>query len=104
GVAFSVAVPPRGFAYGLVLGPDLGIAYNVSLPGATLLLKGGGSAVVGIGDGGGGAFPGLHFGAALVARTGARTGLLLDVTEHIYLGVPVLSIGVGLVALPRGGR
>jgi hypothetical protein len=104
---FALAIPPQTWGDGVLLFPDLGVAYNVSLPGATLLLKGGGSAVLGLGAGGPGAFPGLHLGTTILIQTGARVGLLIDATEHWYWAdnaVRVLSIGVGVTALPRQAR
>lgn len=104
--AFVLAVPPQAWGDGvLLLLPDLGVAYNVSLPRATLLLKGGGSGVLGMGAEGAGAFPGVHLGATFLVQTGARVGLLIDATEHWYwadhAAVRVFSIGIGVTALPR---
>jgi hypothetical protein len=82
---------------------DAGVAYNVSLPGSTVFLKGGVGAAVKTSNGGPYTYLGVHFGAALLARTAGRTGLLLDFTDHIYPsgGAAFWTIGIGLAALPR---
>jgi hypothetical protein len=107
--AFALATPPQAWGDGaLLLMPDLGVAYNVSLPGATLLLKGGGSAILGASGESAGAFLGVHLGATFLIQTGARVGLLIDATEHWYWadgdGARVLSLGIGVTALPRRVR
>jgi len=107
--AFALAIPPQAWGGGgLLLLPDLGVAHDVSLPGATLLLKGGGSAILGASAESAGAFPGVHLGATFLIQTGERVGLLIDATEHWYwvdhTAVRVLGIGVGVTALPQLAR
>jgi hypothetical protein len=51
GSEVGVSLFPEALPGGLLLAPDLGPAYNISLPGATILLKAGGSAILGIGQG-----------------------------------------------------
>lgn len=89
----------------LLLLPDLGIGMSLSLPGATVVLKGGGSAIAVAGGSGAALFPGAHVGATLVLRLGRGIGLLFDATQRFYTGfgetVGVRSFGVGLTSLPR---
>lgn len=97
GAAFSLAWVPAGLAE-----CDVGAAYNVSLPGSTGFLKGGVGALVKTGGGPYTYRLGVHFGAAFLARTGERTGLLLDLTDHIYPsgGAAFWSLGIGVASLP----
>ena len=85
---------------------DVGVAYNASLPGSTVFLKAGVSAAVKGGSDGPYTYLGAHVGAALLARIGERTGLLLDLTGHVYPsgGAAFWTIGIGLASLPRAMR
>jgi uncharacterized membrane protein YdjX (TVP38/TMEM64 family) len=97
---FPEALPARA----LILAPDFGAAYNISLPLATLLVKAGGSAIAGLASDL--VFvPGFHVGAGLVARIDSRTGIRVDVIRHTYLAIgetePIWSVGLGFTSLPR---
>lgn len=88
----------------LLLAPDIGAAYDVRGTGFDLLLKGGMSALVGVG--GGFAFqPGFHIGSGLLIRSGKASGVRLDVVRHIYLinqqSEGMWSVGMGFTSLPR---
>lgn len=100
GGAFSLAAATGGLFESTV-----GLGYNISTPGSTVFLKGGVGAAVQTG-GGGHVYLGAHFGAAFLARTEARTGLLLDLACHLYPsgGAAFWTIGIGLASLPRVAR
>jgi membrane protein YqaA with SNARE-associated domain len=99
--------PEALLAGGLILAPDLGAAYNLRLGSATLLVKAGGSAFMGLG-GGFGFYPGVHAGAGLILPVEDRAGFRLDIIRHYYQvensTVPIWSVGVGITALPRISR
>jgi hypothetical protein len=105
GTELGVSLFPEALEYGaLLLAPDVGPAYNISLPGATVLLKAGASALLGLG----GVFagvPGVHLGGGVLLRAGPRAALRVDVIRHWYLSdqefEPIWSIGVGFSGLPR---
>jgi uncharacterized membrane protein YdjX (TVP38/TMEM64 family) len=108
GTEIGVSLFPEALvAAGLIIAPDLGAAYNVSLPNATVLLKAGGSGIIGLGQGLAVAIPGLHLGAGLNVRAGPRAGVRFDVIRHFYqydrrtLGM--WSLSFGLTLLPRAG-
>jgi hypothetical protein len=105
GTELGISLFPEALQFGaLILAPDVGPSYNISLPGATVLLKGGGSALLGLG-GGVAAVPGVHLGGGLLVRAGPRAALRLDVIRHWYLSEsefePIWSIGLGFTGLPR---
>jgi hypothetical protein len=105
GTEVGVSLFPQALEFGaLLLAPDLGPAYNISLPGATLLVKAGGSALLGLG-GGVGAIPGVHLGGGVLLRAGPQAALRLDVIRHFYLVEselePIWSVGLGFSSLPR---
>ena len=89
----------------LILAPDLGGAFNVSVPGATLLLKGGASALTVLAPQAAGLRVGYHVGAGLLLRMDNRTGLRVDVIRHFYQDAgeteAIWSIGLGFTTLPR---
>jgi hypothetical protein len=106
GPELSVSFFPNALiARALLFAPDFGAAYNVSLPGATLLIKAGGSALTGLATDV--VFvPGAHVGAGVVLRIGERTGIRIDATRHYYIDTGetegIWSVGFGLTALrPR---
>jgi uncharacterized membrane protein YdjX (TVP38/TMEM64 family) len=106
GTEFGVSLFPDALvAGGLIMAPDLGPAYNISLPNATVLLKAGGSAIVGLGQGLAVAIPGLHLGAGLILRAGPRAGVRFDVIRHFYRidgrTETMWSLSFGLTRLPR---
>ncbi len=100
----GVALFPDGLSAGaLVLAPDLGAAFNAPGPGVNLLVKGGLSTLVAIGDGFG-FIPGYHLGAGLIVPSGDRLGIRIDVSRHDYLfeeGARLWSVGLGFTALRR---
>ncbi|MGE0353536.1 MAG: hypothetical protein AB7I33_00505 [Gemmatimonadales bacterium] len=102
---FAVAVFPRYLAEGAaVLIPDVGAAYNLSLPGATVLLRAGASGVFVFGDGFGGALPGVHYGASLLVPLLRGFGLRVDAvgrTFALYESTRGMSLGIGITSLPR---
>jgi hypothetical protein len=102
GISLFPQVLPMG---ALVLAPDMGASYSISLPGATLLLKGGASALTLLAPQAGELRPGLHVGGGLIFRLDNRTGIRLDVIRHFYREFGetegIWSIGLGFTALPR---
>jgi hypothetical protein len=108
GPELGIGLVPRALAYrALVLTPDLGAALDLALPGADLLLKGGASAIVGLGPEAA-IYPGYHFGAAALIRAAPAMGLRVDLMRRTYLvpdGRPTFwTIGVGFSSLPRQPR
>lgn len=102
---FALSLPPQLLPFGaVVLVADVAPAYNVALPGFTLLLKAGPSVVLGGGGGGAGGLLGLHGGLGMVFQVGPRAGLRIDLLERLYVAggeayaLPSLSFGV--TALP----
>ena len=106
---FTMGFFPQYFDEGGVwLTPDLGLAANVSLPKATLLVKGGVSGVFAFGQGGGGALPGVHVGTGLLIQVIPGLGLRLEALYHRYLfefnpdyGVGAWTFGIGISSLPK---
>jgi len=107
GSEIGVALFPQALPAGvLVLAPDLGAAFNLPVPGGSLLIKAGGSALTAIGTGGVLFVPGWHVGGTVVVQTGDRSGLRIDVIRHYYLPggeqiEPIWSVGLGFAVLPR---
>jgi hypothetical protein len=106
GTELGVSLFPEALvAGGLIVAPDIGPAYNLSLPNATILLKAGGSGIIGLGSGLAAAIPGLHLGAGLVVRAGPRAGVRFDVIRHFYRidgrTQGIWSLSFGLTLLPR---
>ena len=109
GFELSLATIPMTVPLGmLVLAPDVGAAYNVSLPGATLLVKGGASLLLAGSPYGFAGGVGGYFGAGAIVRLGPRVGLRLDVTQR-YLStdgdvasrtLPLLGMSMGLTSIP----
>lgn len=92
----------------LALAPDLGASYNLPLPGGSLLIKAGGSALGALATAGVLFVPGFHMGGTVVVQTGNRSGLRIDVIRHYYLPgggeiEPIWSAGLGFALLPRVG-
>jgi hypothetical protein len=87
----------------LVMAPDFGVAYNISLPAATLLLRGGGGALVGLGGGVHAFFPGAHLGGGALVHLDRGLALRADVLKRWYLvdggTEPYWSIGLGFSVL-----
>jgi hypothetical protein len=105
GPELGVSLFPKALAARiLVWATDVGAAYNISVPGVTVLIKGGGSALTGLSSD---VFflPGVHLGAGAIIRLDKRTGLRLDAIRHLYFEdgetEPIWSIGLGFCSLPR---
>jgi hypothetical protein len=104
GSELSVSLFPQALAVrALVLAPDLGAAYNMSVPRSTLLVKVGASALVGLNTDI--IFvPGAHVGAGIVLRIDERTGIRIDATRHYYFDTGdsevIWSLGFALASLP----
>jgi hypothetical protein len=105
GLELGVAIFPEYLAFpALVAAPDGGAAFNVSLPGGTLLLRGGAGALVALGRGLNTTFyPGVHLGAGAIIRIDRRTALRADALKRWYMTegetVPFWSIGLGFSVL-----
>jgi uncharacterized membrane protein YdjX (TVP38/TMEM64 family) len=104
GTEVGVALFPQALvARALLLAPDFGASYNLSLSGATVLAKGGLSMLVGLG-GGFEFLPGFHFGGGAIIRAEERLAVRLDVTRHFYQVEGrthgVWSFGLGFAVLP----
>ena len=105
---FDVGLYPQFLrAGGVVLTPDLGLAYNAGVPGAILLLKAGASGIFALSGNNGAALPGFHGGAALIVPVASGLGLRF---EGLYRGFLLLSgygpvgsfsAGIGITSLPR---
>jgi hypothetical protein len=108
GTEIGIALFPEALPAGvLAIAPDLGAAYNFTVPGGSVLIKAGGSAMAALGAGGIGFVPGLHVGGAFLLKTGDRSGARVDVIRHYYWSggeemVSTWSIGLGFAILPRG--
>jgi hypothetical protein len=107
GLELGVALFPQALPVGtLALAPDLGAAYNVPIPGGSVLLKGGGSAVMLMGMPGAAILPGFHVGGALLLKVNGRSAVRVDVLRHYYRAdggelEPLWSVGLGFAILPR---
>jgi hypothetical protein len=104
GSEIGVALFPDALSVGaLFLAPDLGAAFNASGPGVTVLMKGGLSTLVAIGNGFAFA-PGYHLGGGLIVQAEKRFGIRVDVIRHVYLvdnaAEGVWSVGLGFSVLP----
>ena len=104
GLELDAGIFPQALPTALVVTLDGGPGYNLSLPGATLVLRGGASGILGIG-GGALLIPGAHVGASVIVRMQSRAALRLDLLRHFYLNegelYPLWSLGVGFAVLPR---
>jgi len=90
----------------LVVTPDVGVGFNLSLPAITLLLRGGGSAIVALGGQGTGEFlAGGHLGGAVLLQVDRRAALRADLLRRWYLvggeTEPFWSFALGFSILPR---
>lgn len=88
GVDFSLATLPQGFGSGLFLIlPHLDITTAASVgPRAWLLPRIGASALIGVGQGGGGGVFGLNAGIGLLGRLSESNGARFDLTHVRYFG------------------
>jgi hypothetical protein len=86
----------------LVTAPDAGAGFNISLPGATLLLRGGVGAIVRLGPGMD-LFPGAHLGGSALVHLDRRLALRADLIKRWYLiegeTEPYWSVGLGFSVL-----
>jgi hypothetical protein len=101
GVDFSIFTLPQGFTESvLVLMPNLDITTAAAVgPNAWLLPRFGVSALLGVGEAGGGGVFGLNGGIGLLGRLSEKAGIRLDVTYVRYFGD---GESLGLTALTFG--
>jgi hypothetical protein len=92
-------------ARALVMSPDVGIGYNISLPAVTVLLRGGGSGIAALGQGGAQFLPGAHLGGAVLLQVDRRAALRFDLLRRWYLvgdeTEPFWSFALGFAILRR---
>jgi hypothetical protein len=104
GSELSVSLFPQALiARALLFAPDLGAAYNMSIPRSTLLIKAGASALTGVSTDI--IFiPGAHLGAGIILRIDERTGIRIDAIRHYYFDTgeteAIWSLGFALASLP----
>jgi hypothetical protein len=85
GTELGLAVFPQYLQVpALVIAPDAGVGFNISLPAATLLLRGGVGAIGGLG-GGVSLLPGAHLGAGALIQVDHRLALRADLLRRWYL-------------------
>jgi hypothetical protein len=107
GGELGVSVFPQALPAGiLATAPDLGASYNMTVPGGSVLVKAGGSALAALGVQGALFVPGVHLGGTLLLKTANLSGVRLDVIHHRYWAGEgeidsVWSIGRGFAILPR---
>ena len=107
GPELGVSAFPQTLAAGMLfIAPDLGASYNLTVPGGSVLVKAGGSALAALGVHGAWFVPGVHLGGTLLLQTGDFSGVRLDLIRHHYWAnggeiVPVWSIGLGFAILPH---
>lgn len=105
GVEVGIPVFPQALPAGvLAIAPDVGPSYNLTVPGGSILIKAGGTALAAVGVEGTAFVPGIHLGGTLLLQTGSLSGLRLDLIHHRYWGAggeidPVWSIGLGFAIL-----
>ena len=107
GAELGVSVFPQALPAGaLATAPDLGASYNLPVPGGSLLIKAGGSALAVLSLHEARLVPGAHLGGTLLLDTGQRSAVRLDLIHHYYRVdggeiTPVWSIGLGFAILSR---
>jgi hypothetical protein len=104
GPELGVTVFPQYLqAPALLMAPDAGVAFNISLPAATLLLRGGVSAFVGLGRGVNVFCPGAHLGGGALVHLDRRLALRADLLKRWYVidggTEPYWSFGLGFSIL-----
>jgi hypothetical protein len=104
GLELGVALFPTYLqANTLVIGPDAGVGYNISLPAATILLRGGAGVIAGLGPAVD-FLPGAHVGAGLLVQVDHRLALRADLLRRWYLigseAERFWSFGLGFSILP----
>ena len=104
---FAVSIFPQALAASaLAANVDVGGALNIPLPRATLLLRAGLSGLFIAGAGGGGALPGVHYGASLLVKIAGKNGIRFDVVARRGVYAPYgvsqafLSFGIGITSIP----
>jgi hypothetical protein len=106
GMELGIALFPEALLAGvLATAPDVGPSINLTVPGGSVLLKAGGSALARLGAGGVTFVPGAHLGGTLLLQTGNLSGVRLDLVRHHYWregGATwrVWSVGLGFAILP----
>jgi hypothetical protein len=105
GMELGVAVFPQYLQVpALVIAPDAGLGFNVSLPAVTLLLRGGAGAIAGLG-GGISLLPGAHLGAGALIQVDQRLALRADLLSRWYVfnseTERFWSFGLGFSVLSR---
>jgi hypothetical protein len=88
----------------LVTNIDVGAAFNVTVPHAALLIRGGASGLFALG-GGSVALPGVHIGASLLIKVDEKSAFRFDVIRRVFYspdrtGTPSLTVGAGFTVLP----
>jgi len=84
GLELDAGIFPQALPAAVIATFDVGPGYNLTLPGATLVFRGGGGAVVGFG-GGALMIPGANLGASAIIRLESRAALRLDLLRNFYL-------------------
>jgi len=103
---FAASLFPRAIASRILFtNLDVGGAWNVPAPHATLLLRGGASGLFVLGGEGGSAIGGVHFGASILLKLEGRSGLRFDLTYRLYFtpyeeGTGAVTLGLGITSLP----
>jgi hypothetical protein len=106
GLELDAGLFPQVLPGALLIAFDGGPGYNISLPGATLILRAGPGGYAALGGGGGGAFtPGVHLGASAIVGVQRRAGIRLDLLRHWYRVddefYPYWSLGFGFAVMSK---
>ena len=114
GSDFALVFFPDGISFRppiVTAGLQAGLAYRISAGPASVLLKGGGDAIVVAGVGGEQMLhivPGVHWGFGLLIPLDAKSLIRADLTRHLYTRdsrrVGLWSFGVGFAAPVGGSR
>jgi hypothetical protein len=114
GSDFALVFFPDGISFRppiVTAGLQAGLAYRIPAGPASLLLKGGGAAIVVAGVGGEQLLhivPGVHWGLGLLIPLDAKSLLRADLTRHLYTSdgrtVGFWSVGFGFVVPCRAPR
>jgi hypothetical protein len=105
GMELGLALFPQYLqVHALVIAPDAGVGVNISLPAATLLLRGGVGAITGLGQGVD-FLPGALLGAGVLIQVDHRLALRADLLRRWYLinseTERFWSFGLGFSVLSR---
>jgi hypothetical protein len=106
---FAVGVAPLvALESAVLVQPDLDLAYNISLPGMSLLLAAGVSAVLQPEAGSLGRILGGNIGLSALASTAEGHGVRVNGAFRPLFDsggmIPTFSFGLGITTLPKGGR